>query len=331
MRQEPEITLIIPFLNEQEAMPDLLDNLNRFFSTAKLPAAEVIFVDDGSTDTSVEVLKKKQLSFPARLIRLSKNYGTHAALRAGISQAKGQWIVNNYADLQDPLDLLPQLYEQCKQGHDLVWAHRRSTKAKFFERTFSRGYAALVRKFIDHRFPEMGLDIVMFNRKVKAQLDENPESNTSIFLQIMQLGFNQGQLYYDKQTRKTGQSKWTYAKKVKLLVDTFVGFSYAPIRFITVTGVVLFVVGIVWTVYLVLRKLLVGDLIVGWATLTSILLIGFGTTNISLGIIAEYLWRTLDAARNRQVYIVDSVTNLQAISNGGNVVENVELKSTELS
>lgn len=305
--------MIIPFLNEKETLPALVDKLTGFFqATTTLPPVEVIFVDDGSTDGSAEFLRgiSGRLPFAAHLISLSKNYGTHAALRAGISKADGKWITNNYADLQDPLDLLPQLYEKCEEGFDLVWANRRSTKARFFERTFSRMYAWLIRKLIDKKFPEMGLDIVMFNQKVKAELDRNPESNTSLFLQIMSLGFKQGQISYDKRQREAGVSKWTTAKKVKLLIDTFVSFSYAPIRFVSIIGIVLFVIGILWTIYLVLRVTLVGDLNTGWPALMSVALLGFGTTNISLGIIAEYLWRILDASRSRRTYIVDSVVDL---------------------
>ena len=315
MRHQAQISLVIPFLNEQETLASLVEKLSRFLeATPALPKVEVIFVDDGSTDRSVEILRNLagRVPFDALLVRLSKNYGTHAALRAGIFKARGKWITNNYADLQDPLELLPQLYEKCMEGFDLVWANRRSTKAKFFEKTFSNMYAWLIRKFVDRRYPEMGLDIVMFNHKVKSELDQNPESNTSLFLQIMSLGFAQGQIVYDKRERQAGQSKWTTAKKVKLLIDTFVSFSYAPIRFVSVIGLVLFVIGILWTIYLVLRVTLVGDLNTGWPALMSVALLGFGTTNISLGIIAEYLWRILDASRKRSTYIVDSVVDLSS-------------------
>ncbi len=313
MRQPAQISLVIPFLNEKETLPGLIEKLSRFLeATPKLPAVEVIFVDDGSTDGSAEFLTNAagRLSFNAQLLRLSRNYGTHSALRAGISKASGKWITNNYADLQDPLELLPELYEKCQEGFDLVWANRRSTQARFFERTFSSMYAWLIRKFIDQRYPEMGLDIVMFNHKVKDELDQNPEGNTSLFLQIMSLGFAQGQIFYDKRQREGGKSKWTTAKKLKLLIDTFVSFSYAPIRFVSIIGLLLFMVGIVWTIYLVLRVTLVGDLNTGWPALMSVALLGFGTTNISLGIIAEYLWRILDASRKRRTYIVDSVVDL---------------------
>lgn len=124
------------------------------------------------------------------------------------------------------------------------------------------------------------------------------------------MGFRQESISYKKRERQTGVSKWTLSKKIKLFIDSFVAFSYAPIRFVTIVGIVFFFVGILWTVYIVVRKIFFQDLAAGWPALMSILMIGFGITNISLGIIAEYLWRTLDASRKRQVFIIDDVKNL---------------------
>ncbi len=147
----------------------------------------------------------------------------------------------------------------------------------------------------------------MFNRKVAAQVKTNVEANSSIFLQILGMGFSQTSISYKKRERKTGVSKWTISKKIKLFIDSFVAFSYAPIRMVTIIGISMFFFGFLWTVYIIIRKLVYHDLASGWPALMSILMIGFGITNISLGIIAEYLWRTLDASRKRPVFIIDQI------------------------
>jgi dolichol-phosphate mannosyltransferase len=156
----------------------------------------------------------------------------------------------------------------------------------------------------------MGLDVVMFSKKIKSELDENPELNSSFFLQIMNFGFKQDQIYFIKEKRKKGKSKWTFSKKVKLMVDTFIAFSFAPIRMVTIIGISLSIIGFIWTIYIILRQLIVGDLASGWPALISILLIGFGVTNLALGILAEYLWRTLDASRNRKPFIIENYSKL---------------------
>ncbi|QHT68837.1 glycosyltransferase [Rhodocytophaga rosea] len=303
-----EVSVIIPFLNESENIHFLTHALDSFFEKNNNLQPEVIFVDDGSEDNSVELLKKYTPQyFTSKIIKLSKNYGSHAALRAGILHAQGKYITFMYADLQDPLELVNQLHMLCKQGNEIVWAVRASTASNFFEKSFSQFYAFMMKKFAIRTFPEKGFDVVMFTGKVQKILNENIEANSSIFLQILTLGFRQSTITYHKQSRKAGKSKWTINKKIKIFIDSFVSFSFAPIRLVTLIGFAMFLLGLLWTLYIIGRKLLFNDLEPGWPALVSILMIGFGITNISLGIIAEYLWRTLDASRKRPVFIVDEI------------------------
>jgi polyisoprenyl-phosphate glycosyltransferase len=306
-----KVSVIIPIYNEYEGIPYLTENLNLFFGLHPHLNPEVIFVNDGSKDGSVErLLEMKHETYRARVISLSRNYGSHAALRAGISIATGELVCFNYADLQDPLELILQMEEKTKEGNDIIWAHRESTIVTLGEKTFSSIYAYLMKKFAFSNFPDKGFDIVMFNRKVASQVRENVEANSSIFLQILGMGFRQSSISYKKRERQSGVSKWTMSKKIKLFIDSFVAFSYAPIRMVTIIGFSMFFIGLLWTIYIVTRKLLYHDLASGWPALISILTIGFGITNISLGIIAEYLWRTLDASRKRPVFIIDKIVEL---------------------
>jgi dolichol-phosphate mannosyltransferase len=288
-----------------------VQSLNEFFAEQKNVNAEVIFVNDGSKDHSVQRLKEQQhTAYKAKLISFSRNFGSHAALRAGIAHATGELICFNYADLQDPLELIIEMKNRIEEGNDIIWAHRESTKVSAGEKAFSQFYAYLMKKFAFNNFPEKGFDIVMFNNKVAHEVNKNVEANSSIFLQILGMGFRQTSISYKKRERKTGVSKWTFSKKVKLFIDSFVAFSYAPIRMVTIIGFLMFFIGILWTIYIVLREVIFHDLDRGWPALISILMIGFGITNISLGIIAEYLWRTLDASRKRPVFIIDEVNEI---------------------
>jgi polyisoprenyl-phosphate glycosyltransferase len=307
----PFISLVIPIYNEYEGIPYLVETLSQFFGENKDLRPEVIFVNDGSKDGSVERLSEMQhKNYKAKIISLSRNFGSHAALRAGISLASGEFVCFNYADLQDPLELILRMEEKTREGNEIIWAHRESTKVSWGEKTFSSAYAYLMKKFAFSNFPEKGFDIVMFNRKVADQVRNNVEANSSIFLQILGMGYRQASISYKKRERKTGVSKWTLSKKIKLFIDSFVAFSYAPIRLVTIVGIAMFVFGVLWTLYIVLRTLIFHNLATGWPALVSILMIGFGITNISLGIIAEYLWRTLDASRKRPVFIIDKIVEL---------------------
>ena len=306
-----KITIISPFYNEADNIGNYITTLNNFF-VGKTYTAEVILVDDGSSDNSIQLLREQQFgNYDIKLIKLSKNFGAQAAVRAGIKHATGDYITFLPADMQDPLDLIDRSLEMVKlKNADIVYAFRKTTNNSFFESTFSKFYAYMMKKFVDPKFPGKGFDIVFFNKKVKVNLDQNIELNSSIQLQILTLGYTAESIYYDKQERKVGKSKWTFAKKIKLFIDSFVAFSFAPIRLVSMVGITFFIVGIFWTAYIILRKLIFNDLASGWPALMSILTVGFGITNISLGIIAEYLWRTLDASRKRPLFIIDEVIQL---------------------
>ncbi len=306
-----QLSVLVPFLNEEENISMLVSSLGIFFSARPGLHAEVIFIDDGSTDRSVELLKNtSHHGYKPRIVRLSRNFGSHAALRAGIRVAEGRYITFMYADLQDPLVLIDAMLNEARSGNEIVWAARKNTLASGPERFFSRLYAGLMQRFAIRNFPASGFDIVMFGNKTREVLNGHVESNSSVFLQILTLGYKQTSISYDKEKRKAGRSKWTLGKKIKLLIDSFVAFSFAPIRFVTLMGTLFFMVGMVWTLYIILRHFIAHDLAQGWPALVSILMIGFGLTNISLGIVAEYLWRTLDASRKRPVFIIDEVIEL---------------------
>jgi dolichol-phosphate mannosyltransferase len=308
-----KISVIIPFLNEAQNLISFKAAVDDYFiNNSKEDKLEFLFVDDGSTDDSVAIIRDfGNLNFDVKVIKLSKNYGSHAALRAGIINASGDYLMFLYADLQDPIELIDRLSEKMNLGNDIVWANRKSTTSPLFERLFSSFYSGLMRKFALSNYPEKGFDVVMFNRKVADALNKDIQVNSSLFLQILSLGFKQDSIEYDKVERKHGKSKWTISKKIKLLVDSFVAFSFAPIRLVTVVGITLFAGGLLFSFYLLIRKVLFHDLVSGWTMLMTTLSLGFGITNISLGIIAEYLWRTFDAARGRPAFIIDEIIDLK--------------------
>lgn len=307
------VSVIIPIYNEFEGIPALVKDLNEFFAINNDLDVEVIFVNDGCSDKSeLRLIEMAHVNYRAKMINLSRNFGSHAALRAGIAHASGNLICFNYADLQDPLELIVLMKAKMAANYDIVWAHRESSRLPFMEKLFSVLYASLMKKFAFKNFPEKGFDIVMFNRKVADEINLNVEANSSIFLQILGLGFRQSSILYNKAERKVGVSKWTLSKKIKLFIDSFVAFSFAPIRLVSIVGIILFVFGIIWTAYIIIRKLVLDDLASGWPAILSILMVGFGITNISLGVIAEYLWRTLDASRKRPVFVIDGIIDLNS-------------------
>ena len=309
---KPEISVIIPFLNEEENLPLICDALEEYVPTLGVPV-EVVFVNDGSTDGSREWLQQAEFhNFSAKLVNLSRNYGSHPAVRAGFQNASAPNCVWLGADLQEPLEIIGEGYKRVQEGYDLVLVQKNQVQVSKSEERFSHIYSSMIRKWAIPGYPEKGVNTIFFDEKVKNAINANPELNSSVVLQVISLGFRQTVINMDYREREHGQSKWTFGKKLKLLIDSFVSFSFFPIRMVSVLGCIFAFVGALMALDLIVVKIFnIRPVTTGWPSLICILMLGFGLTNISLGVIAEYLWRTLDAARARPVFIIDTIDELK--------------------
>lgn len=308
-----QISLISAFLNEADNIPPFCKEINLFIEeNAADIELELIIVDDGSTDNSCDVLQQQKLNCRSKLIKFSKNYGSHTTFRAALQYASFDIVTVTSSDLQYPLHLITDMLAAMRRsGKKFVVAKRTNVEGiGWFEKLFSRFYTSLIKKYAISSYPQGGFDVFMIGKEMKQLMNNNIENNSSILLQLLSFGYKHETVGFQKKARLSGKSKWTLSKKIKLLIDSFIAFSYAPIRFVSLVGILFFTTGIFWTIYIVARKIFFNDLASGWPALTSILFLGFGITNIALGIIAEYLWRTLDVSRKRPVFIIDEIIEL---------------------
>lgn len=214
--------------------------------------------------------------------------------------------------MQEPDEMVDVMYSNIIQGYDTVYIEKQSINISFISRTFSSIYSALMRRFAVKNYGSGGINNMMFSRKIIEELNDNIESNSSLNLQILDLGYKSTTIPMRYKERTTGKSKWTLSKKMKLFIDSFVAFSFMPIRAVSVIGIILSLIGFVYGIYIVIQRITFPEVPVeGYATLSVLLLFGFGITNISLGIIAEYLWRAYDAARNRKPFIVSEIKQIK--------------------
>lgn len=305
------ISVVVPFLNEEEVIEKFcaaIDEYQRDFSVA----LEVVFVDDGSTDTTIDKIRNYNFFniHKVKIVELSKNCGSHAAIRAGLQNVSYDVVTWMGSDLQEPLEMLQLGKEQIIQGYDAVYFEKKAVKVSFIEKTFSGMYSWLMRKYAVKNFESGGINAIMINKKVLTMMNENVESNSSVILQILNAGYRHTTISVEYNARSGGKSKWTLSKKIKLFIDSFVAFSFMPIRLVSVIGILMFVVGLVIGILTIINKLVEPSVPVGYSTLASIMALGFGITNISLGIIAEYLWRAYDAARKRPAFIISEVIDV---------------------
>ncbi|MCX4269579.1 MAG: glycosyltransferase family 2 protein [Lachnospiraceae bacterium] len=302
-----KLSIIIPvYCNEDTLMCCYQDVKERVLS--KIEEYELILVDDGSVDHSWDIMSHiAEEDTKVKLIRLSRNFGSHAACLAGLSLAEGDCATIKAADLQEESELILEMYASWKRGNQVVLAVRFDREEGVFQKWFANMYYWLVRKLALKNMPPKGFDCYLIDRKVIEVLKLLDERNSAITLQILWAGFRTDFVYYVRKAREVGTSKWTLAKKVKLVVDSLVSFSFAPIRFMTIVGGMSFIISILWAFLLIVEKLLGGIPVTGWTTLMVMQLFSSGLIMFTLGILGEYIWRSMDAARNRPVYIVDEI------------------------
>lgn len=307
-RPKPRISIIIPAYDEASNIPLLRDRIRDVIDSTEPYEFELIIADDHSSDRTPDLVRAWADADPrVRLVRLSRNFGSHAAFHAGLAECSGDAAAFIAADLQDPPELILDMAQRWQDGSDVVWAVRSAREGeKMSVKLFARIYYATLRKLALSEMPPQGADFFLLDRKVIDAYLAIPEKNTSIMCMVLWMGFKQSFVPYAKQARASGKSKWTLGKKVKLFVDSIVSFSFTPIRAMSVLGFLLAFGGLVFAVVVVLGRLL-GWVVAGtgYAALMTVLLIGFGLVMLMLGVIGEYLWRTFDEARGRPRYIVE--------------------------
>lgn len=306
------LSLIIPVLNEEANVPPLVRAVDAAFTDAKDVEIELLFVDDGSRDRTFEVLAELSAKDSRiRVVRLSRNFGSHAALLAGFEHCRGDAAAYLAADLQDPPSAIRAMLDCWSAGSPVVWGQRQERDDPFFNKMFSLLYYRLMRRFALHEMPRDGFDICLIDRKVIQAIVAMKEKNTAIFGLILWAGFPQTIIPYKRQQRQRGSSRWTLSKKLKLVVDSFVAFSFFPIRLVTYLGGIFSLLGFAYGIFTVLRVLLCGSSVQGWPTLVTLIVTLSGVQLLMLGIVAEYLWRTFEETRGRPPYLVRDLIGIE--------------------
>jgi len=308
------LSLVIPVYRNEDNLPRLLRELERF-ATSFPHELEVIFVVDGSPDASLQRLQERLPSWPIRsqLVELSRNFGSFAAIAAGLRHARGHYMAVVTADLQEPLGLALEFHRRMAAGEaDVVFGYRTgradSAASSFLSDTFWRLY----RRFVVRDMPKGGIDVFGCTRTVRDHLAGLQEVNTNLIALLLWLGFRRAFVGYERQTRLEGRSAWTFGRKLRYALDSVFAFTDLPIRALLFLGAAGTTIAIVAGV----------TVFVGWATghvpvlgyTPLMLVITFfgGLTALGLGITGQYLWLTLQNSRGRPNFIVRSTATFDA-------------------
>jgi dolichol-phosphate mannosyltransferase len=310
-RNSLDCSIIIPvYFNEHSIEPTLSLIEREVIARNQDRSFEVIFVDDGSGDGSLDVLLQTQRRKPqlVRVIQLTRNFGQVGALLAGFSLARGKCVIPISADMQDPPQLMNDMLQAFfAEGYEVVICQRAGRDESWYRVMTSRIFYWLMRRLCFPNMPLGGFDYVLLGRRSRDLLLRQREAHPFLQGQILWPGFRTKYLEYHRQERSHGKSRWTFWKKLTYLVDGVTGYSFFPIRCMSVTGIVVAMLGLLYAAVVFAARLFGGVPFQGWAPLMIVILVLGGFQLLTLGIIGEYVWRGLAQARCRDPYVIEAI------------------------
>ena len=303
-----KLSLVIPCYYNGMNIPETYQVICRdVFSVRTDVDYELIFVDDGSGDDTLLQAKIVQNKDPrVKIVKLSRNFGEFRAIVAGLSQMSGDCAAVMSADLQDPPALIPELFASWEKGNLVNLAVRKDREESALKNWFADTYYKLVRRWVEPNYPKRGFDFFLIDRKVADELVEMQEKNSSIYLQLIWLGYTPTTIEYVRREREKGKSMWSFRKRVNLFIDTFVVFSNKPIRFVTGCGLCISLAGLILAIFFIVDWFR-NSIVPGWTSLIVVILLTSGFQMVMSGILGEYVWRNLDETRKRPLYVIEKV------------------------
>jgi len=303
------LDIIVPFLNEQENIPVLLDRVTAALAQEDIKW-RIVFVDDGSTDHSAKWAAETARTNPhVTLLRLSRNFGHQIAITAGMDHSNADAVVIIDADLQDPPEVIPELLAKWREGHEVVYAVRKSREGetwlkKFLAASFYRMFHAMSKVDV----PMDAGDFRLVDRKVIETLREVRELHRFMRGLTCWVGFRQTAVYYERAARHAGSTKYPVWKSFRLALDAITSFSGAPLRWVTGAGFLIAFVGVLLFLYVVVNRLLSPEgYEPGWATLVALMVFLGGIQLISIGMVGQYVSRIYEESKKRPLYCVQEV------------------------
>jgi len=306
-----DCSVIIPvYFNEGSLSATFAKIREQLVGNTLIADFEIIFIDDGSQDNSFEVLLeiKRTSDIPVRIIKFPRNFGQVPAMMAGYKHSRGRCVINISADLQDPPELISEMLAQhLTHNHDIVICTREDRDESWFRKSTSKLFYKLMRKLSFPTMPEGGFDYVLISERVKNSILSNEEVNPFWQGQILWTGHSTKFIPYKRLKREHGTSRWTFAKKLKYLLDGVLAYSYFPMRAMSLLGITVFFLGILYTIVITFDYFFGMVPFKGWAPIMILILTLSGIQMLMLGVIGEYLWRALDQVRKRPLYLIEKV------------------------
>jgi polyisoprenyl-phosphate glycosyltransferase len=302
----PMLSIIIPVYNEEQNIGLLYSRL--LSSLEKITSDfEILWVNDNSSDQTLPLIKKlAREDARNRFISMSRNFGHQRAITAGIDKCRGTAAVIMDGDLQDPPELIPELWARYQEGFKVVYAQRRERKGEsWFKKQTASWFYKILKKTANVEIPLNTGDYRLIDRRIIDHLKEMPEQDKFIRGQIAWIGFKQTSVMYDRDERASGSSKFSIFKMLHFALDGITAFSNYPLRIVTLMGFAVSFIAFLIILYALYSKFILDEVLSGWTSLIISTMFLGGIQLISIGIIGQYISRINSDVRKRPLYIVE--------------------------
>ena len=302
-----KIDIIIPTYNEEESLPFLFERLEKIMQENVNYEFEILFVNDGSKDKTLELIKKqREKDNRISYVDFSRNFGKETAMIAGLDYATGDAAIFMDADLQDPPELIPELIKYWEQGYDDVYARRRTREGEtFFKKFTSKMYYRVLQKMTKVEIQVDTGDFRLLDRRCINALKKLRESQRNTKSMFSWIGYNKKEVLYDREPRVAGKTKWNYKKLVDLAIDGITSFTTSPLRLSTFIAIPTFIVLAVYFIYVIAKCFVVHEAIQAYQAIILLILFFSGIQILLFGIVGEYLGRIFNETKNRPLYLVN--------------------------
>ncbi|HEY4104506.1 MAG TPA: glycosyltransferase family 2 protein [Polyangiaceae bacterium] len=312
----PELSLIIPIFNEEQVIPELSRRLREVMTQlgTVVRTWEVVFIDDGSKDKSLPMLRELAASEPRyKVLSFSRNFGHQLAITAGVDYAEGDAVVVMDADLQDPPEVVQQMIERWREGYDVVYGVRRSRAGEtFFKKaTASLFYRTLKVMLGGISIPVDAGDFRLMSRPAVLTLRALREKHRFVRGMVAWIGFKQSPVYYDREARFAGETKYPFTKMLRFAIDAITSFSIIPLRFATWLGLLAGFIAVVEAGFALYERML-GSVVQGWTTIMLAVALGSSAQLLMIGVLGEYIGRIYEEIKRRPLYVTAERINCDA-------------------
>ena len=302
-----KISIIIPAYNEEESLPYLFERLNKLMDEVKQYEFEILFVNDGSKDKTIELIKEYRAKDQRYCyVDFSRNFGKEIAMMAGLDYATGDCVIFIDADLQDPPELIPELIKYWEEGYDDVYARRRSRDGETFLKKFtSKMYYKILQKMTNVEIQRDTGDFRLLDRRCVNALKKLRESQRNTKSMFSWIGYKKKEVLYDRDARIAGKTKWNYMKLIDLAIDGITSFTTSPLRIATWIAIPTFMMLFAYFIYVIVKCIVTNTVMQAFQAIIILILFFSGVQILLFGIVGEYLGRIFNETKHRPLYLVN--------------------------